>query len=169
MRVQVAVGEPTESQPFSPPPAPLLSSQRRTGRVRPRPLPQLRRCSLKPPLRTKSVGTKVSEPEFAALETRARASGLTLSEWVRDVLLASSPEAGAAAADQVLLGELLALRTILINLLFSVSKGEPVTPEQMQALIERADKDKMRRALERLGESRLTVPSGAGTTEEMER
>ena len=50
--------------------------------------------------------------------------------------------AGAAAADQVLLGELLALRTILINLLFSVSKAEPVTPEQMQALIERADKDK---------------------------
>jgi hypothetical protein len=39
----------------------------------------------------------------------------------------------------------------------------------MQALIERADKDKMRRALERLGESRLTVPSGAGTAEEMER
>jgi hypothetical protein len=94
---------------------------------------------------------------------------LTLSEWVRDVLLASSPGAGAEAADQVLLAELLALRTILINLLFSVSKGEPVTPEQMQALIERADKDKMRRALERLGESRLTVPSGAETTEEMER
>ena len=123
MRVQVAVGEPTESQPFSPPPAPLLSSHRRTGRVRPRPLPQLRRCSLKPPLRTKSVGTKVSEPEFAALETRARASGLTLSEWVRDVLLASSPGAGAEAANQVMLGELLALRTILINLLFSISQG----------------------------------------------
>jgi hypothetical protein len=91
---------------------------------------------------------------------------LTLSEWVRDVLLASSPEAGAEAANQVLLGELLAVRTILINLLFPVSK---VTPEQMEALIERVDKDKMRRALERLGESRLTVPSGAGTTEEMER
>ena len=108
--------------------------------MRPRPLPQLRRCSLKPPLRTKSVGTKVSEPEFAALETRARASGLTLSEWVRDVLLASSPEAGAEAANQVLLGELLALRTILINLLFPVSK---VTPEQMEALIERALRAKM--------------------------
>jgi len=91
---------------------------------------------------------------------------LTLSEWVRAVLLASSPEAGAVAADQVLLGELLALRTILINLLFSVSKAEPVTPEQMQALIERADKDKMRRALERLGESRLAA---AATTEQMER
>ena len=110
--MQVAVGEPTESQPFSPPPAPLLSSQRRTGRVRPRPLPQLRRCSLKPPLRTKSVGTKVSEPEFAALETRARASGLTLSEWVRDVLLASSPEAGAAAAGAVVAGVYLVGNTV---------------------------------------------------------
>jgi hypothetical protein len=40
---------------------------------------------MKPPLRTKSVGTKVSEAEFALLEERARAAGLTLSEWVRDL------------------------------------------------------------------------------------
>ena len=40
-----------------------------------------RRCSVKPPLRIKSVGTKVSEEEFAALEARARARKLTLSEW----------------------------------------------------------------------------------------
>ena len=56
--------------------------------MRPLPTIQLRRCSLKPPLRTKSVGTKVSEAEFALLEERARSSGQTLSEWVRDVLLA---------------------------------------------------------------------------------
>ena len=42
-----------------------------------------RRCSLKPPLRTKSVGTKVSETEFALLEERARGAGLRLAEWVR--------------------------------------------------------------------------------------
>ena len=39
-----------------------------------------------------------------------------------------------------------------MNLLFSISRGETVTPEQMQALIERADKDKARRAQEKLGE-----------------
>jgi hypothetical protein len=38
---------------------------------------------VKPPLRTKSVGTKVSDAEYAALEARARASNLTLSEWTR--------------------------------------------------------------------------------------
>ena len=42
---------------------------------------------MKPPLRTKSVGTKVSEEEFAALEARARARKVTLSEWVRAELL----------------------------------------------------------------------------------
>jgi hypothetical protein len=45
-------------------------------------------AEMKPPLRTKSIGTKVSEAEFAALEARARGVGLTLSEWVRAVLLA---------------------------------------------------------------------------------
>ena len=50
---------------------------------------------MKPPLRTKSVGTKVSEAEFAMLEERARANGQTLSEWVRDVLLSAPAEPGA--------------------------------------------------------------------------
>ena len=113
---------------------------------------------LKPPLPHKICRHKGREAEYAALEARARASNLTLSEWVRDVLLASSPEAGS----QVVLAEVLALRTILMNLLFSIARGEAVTPEQMQALIERADKDKVRRALEKLASARGgEVPSEA--------
>jgi hypothetical protein len=57
-----------------------------------------------------------------------------------------------------LLGEVLALRTILINLLFSLGSGKPVTPEAMQELIARADGDKSRRAAERLwAQERLTA------------
>lgn len=51
---------------------------------------------MKPPLRTKSVGTKVSEEEFAALESRAQAWKLTLSEWVRAELLESKTDSGVA-------------------------------------------------------------------------
>ena len=61
------------------------------------------RCSLKPPLRTKSVGTKVSEAEFALLEERARGAGLTLGEWVRAALLAEPEESGAEVAGEVVL------------------------------------------------------------------
>ena len=121
-----------------------------------------RRCLLKPPLRIKSVSTKVSEEEFAALEARARARKLTLSEWVRAELLepreGESGAAGWIETQGVLLGEVLALRSILINLLFSVSQGKPVTAESMAELIARADGDKSRRAMERLTAARTTEP-----------
>ena len=110
---------------------------------------------MKPPLRTKSVGTKVSEEEFADLESRARARKLTLSEWVRAELL--EPRADDGAADEVLLGEVLALRTIFLNLMFSLTNGKPVTPEQMGELIGRADGDKAKRAMERLTAVRAVV------------
>ena len=42
---------------------------------------------VKPNLRTKSVGTKVSEEEFARLEQAARKASKTLGEWCRDVML----------------------------------------------------------------------------------
>jgi hypothetical protein len=44
---------------------------------------------VKPPLRTKTLGTKVSEEEFAQLEAAASERGLTLSEWCRETLLAN--------------------------------------------------------------------------------
>ena len=46
---------------------------------------------VKPPLRTKSIGFKVSEEEYAQLETAAQASGRTLGEWCREVVLAGCP------------------------------------------------------------------------------
>jgi hypothetical protein len=79
---------------------------------------------VKPPLRTKSVGTKVSEEEFAALEARAQARKLTLSEWVRAKLLEPRAD-GGDAADEVLLGEVLDLRTTLLNMMFSLMNGKP--------------------------------------------
>lgn len=57
------------------------------------------------------MSTKVSEAEFAVLEEHARLAGLTLSEWVRDVLLAAPVEPGAEAGSEVVLAELLALRS----------------------------------------------------------
>ena len=65
---------------------------------------------MKRALRTKSVGTKVSEAELRVLESRAAAAGLTLSEWVRDVLLASSVDTGTMAAERAILAEMLAMR-----------------------------------------------------------
>ncbi len=105
----------------------------------------------------------MSEEEFARLEARARERGLTLSEWCRETLLASvnSREektfnlfsTGDVTGQQALMAELVALRAILLNVLFKQAKGEPLTAEEMQRLIDRADSDKLRKARERLDQA----------------
>ncbi len=104
---------------------------------------------MKPPLRTKSVGTKVSEVEFALLEERARGAGMRLAEWVREALLAAPVEPGGSSgvdSGEVALGEILALRSLLLNLHFRAAKGEPVVEAEMRGLIDRADGTKIERA-----------------------
>src|SRR5260370_8133019 len=87
-----------------------------------------------PSLRTKSISTKVTDEEYAQFE--ALAGGQTISEWARDVLLnATKPN----SSEQTVLAEVLALRTILLNVHFAVSQGPTLTAEEMQKLIQRPD------------------------------
>jgi len=106
---------------------------------------------VKASLRTKSVGTKVSDAEYAALEARARAENLTLSEWMRAQLL--EPSAGGGTADallgEVLLSEVLALRALFLNLRPLPDHAVPGEAE-VRAEIARVDATKMQRARERL-------------------
>jgi hypothetical protein len=98
-----------------------------------------------PALRTKSVSTKVTDEEYASLE--AQAGEQTISEWARKVLLkAANPDPAAQAT----LAEVLALRTILLNLHFAHARGEMFTADEMQKLINQADQDKLDKARERL-------------------
>jgi hypothetical protein len=111
---------------------------------------------VKPSLRTKSIGTKVTEEEYAKLERTAQAGGKSLGEWCREVMLASAdaqaPKGQLSVGSEVhlLMAEFAALRTILLNVLFKQANGESLTAEQMQTLIDRADAAKLRKAAERL-------------------
>jgi hypothetical protein len=59
---------------------------------------------VKPVLRRKSIGTKVSEEEYARLE--ALAGGRAMSEWVREVLARTGWRAGEARRTDVAGGSL---------------------------------------------------------------
>ena len=107
---------------------------------------------VKPLVRTKSIGTKVTEEDYAKLERNAQAAGKTLGEWCREVMLASlkgQPPSGSRGVEPFM-AEVVALRAIVLNVLFKQANGERLTPEEMQRLIERADADKVRKARERL-------------------
>ena len=97
--------------------------------------------------RTKSIGTKVTPEEYARIQTLAGEQ--PVSEWVRAALFKAVDQ---PAADAIVLAELLALRTILLNLHFHLTSGTPVTAETMQRLIERADQDKRQQAQARFAE-----------------
>ena len=103
-----------------------------------------------PSLRTKSISTKVTDEEYALFE--ALAGEQTISEWARGVLLnATKPN----VREQTVLAEVLALRTILLNVHFAASQGQTLTAEDMRQLIERADQNKLSKSRQRLAEAAI--------------
>ena len=95
--------------------------------------------------RDRSVTGKVTEEEYQRLLASARPE--KISAWARSVLLRA---AGPDPLARAVLAELIALRTVLVNLHFALANGHGVSVEQMQSLIERADADKWSRADERV-------------------
>jgi hypothetical protein len=110
---------------------------------------------VKPSLRTKSIGTKASGVGVRATGASGANGRQDIGRVVprSDVSSANGrpPKATEAGGDgHALMAELVALRAILLDVLFKQAKGEPVTAEEMQRLIDRADSDKLRKAKERL-------------------
>ena len=105
------------------------------------------------PLRGRSLGTKLSEVEYARVEAAALKSGVGLSEWCRRAVLEFAEREGAEPAEKVVLAELLSLRSVLFTVVFQLGKGQPVSEEEMRRLIERADREKHKKATALLDEN----------------
>lgn len=114
------------------------------------------------PIRSRSVGTKVTEDEYHRLVAASQRRGLNLSEWSREALLRATVADLPTAAEQTLLAELLALRTIVGNLMYQLTSSDAkVSPEQFKEIIHRADSDKQKRAASVLAEAFGTTGNGA--------
>jgi hypothetical protein len=114
--------------------------------------------------RTATVSTRVTEDEYQELEALAQAQKQTMSEWVREVLL---DQRGEPAAHDVVLAEVMALRTLVLNLATAQARGETMSEERIRELIRFADVERFRRANEKwiaaanhyMGESPSQAPS----------
>ena len=105
------------------------------------------------PLRGRSLGTKLTEVEYARVEAAALKAGVGLSEWCRRAVLEFADRGGSEPAERVVLAELLSLRSVLLGVMFQMSNGRAVTEEEMRRLIERADREKHKKATALLDES----------------
>ena len=102
--------------------------------------------------RSKSIGVKVSEADCTTLQALADREHKPLAEWCRDTLLHFVGHPAGKPVEQALLAEVIALRTIVANLIYAFTKEGKVTREQMLAFVDRADKTKLRRATEFLSQ-----------------
>jgi hypothetical protein len=102
--------------------------------------------------RTRSAGAKVTDDEYRQLGMLAQARGLTVGEWCREVLLAQCSEPSTTVPEQTILAEVLGVRMIVINLFRALGKGE-LSQETLEAVIRRADSEKLPTALERVAQA----------------
>jgi hypothetical protein len=105
--------------------------------------------------RTRSVGTKLTDAEYAQVETAAARRGLTVGEWSREELLraAGVPAPAATAAEQMVMADVLALRTVVLNLVYDLARGAPVDADRMEQVIAKADGTKWEKVRERLAQA----------------
>ena len=98
-----------------------------------------------PILLTKCLSTKVTDEDYARFE--AAAGERHVSAWAQDALLHA---AASPPAETIILAELLALRTVVLNLQFALANGNSPTGDAMQRLIDHADSEKFDKAQVRL-------------------
>jgi hypothetical protein len=117
---------------------------------------------MKPRNRVRTVGTRVSEEEYTALEKLAQGQGQNISEWCRTVLLEQLQPTLPSPTEELLLAEVLASRTIVMNLMYALIRGEVPNAAKFQSLITQADAEKFTRAMERLRDQAGKAANGHG-------
>lgn len=100
--------------------------------------------------RTKSIATRLTDAEFAEVEYAASHAGKKVAEWLREAALAQARTTGEdKTTDTVLLAEVMALRSLIVNLFAVASKG-PLSDETLRKIAAYADAIKEQKAEELL-------------------
>src|SRR5215472_5004495 len=101
--------------------------------------------------RTRTIGVRVTEPEYLALEGEAWKAGKTVADWARDQILSHSRATNGANVQERTLTELVGIELLLINALPPLLRGERIPQERVEALWKQVQTTKGRKAQELLG------------------
>jgi hypothetical protein len=103
-----------------------------------------------PDARSRQIGVRLTEAEFAALEKLAWAEGRSPGEWAREIL---SRELRAETEERIAehaFTELVGLELLLMNTLQPLVSGQKISPEQFEKLVEEIQASKHTKARELL-------------------
>jgi len=96
--------------------------------------------------RNRSLNTKLTRTEFAAVEAASQADGLALGEWVREAVLRAARSSSVGVGTDQLMTEIVALQLFLTDVLSPVVCGEHMSAEQYQNLMRNVKTNKQRAA-----------------------
>ena len=101
-------------------------------------------------MRVRTASTKVTEAEFAELDAFASQRGQSVSEWIRQTILAEARSQRNTATTVHLFTELVGIQLLLINTLGPLIRGERLTADHLNALLRQVQSTKARKAQELL-------------------
>jgi hypothetical protein len=101
-------------------------------------------------MRVKTASTKVTEAEFTELEAFASRRGQSVSEWIRQTLLAEVRSQCNSLTTFHLFTELVGIQLLLMNTLGPLIRGERMTAEHLNAVLRQVQSIKARKAQELL-------------------
>ena len=103
-----------------------------------------------PELRVKTASTKLTENEFAELETFASQRGQSVSEWIRQALLSEIRNPRNSTTTFHVFTELVGIQLLLMNTLGPLIRGEKMTAERLGTVLRQVQSSKTRKAQELL-------------------
>ncbi len=102
--------------------------------------------SARPVARNRILSARFSEGEYADLEKRAWANGLTLGDWARETLLDALQAVDSQAVQTHIFTELVAIQMLMMNALEPLLRGEKLSREQTAQLFREVQATKATRA-----------------------
>lgn len=106
----------------------------------------------RPAVRSRQIGVRLTEAEYAALEKMAWKSGRTIGDWSREQLLRAIEMAEGQASSALLLTEIIGLQMFLTNVLAPLVQGDRLSSQQYQDLMRHVKTNKHKAAQQVLEE-----------------
>jgi hypothetical protein len=104
--------------------------------------------------RGRSIATRLTDAEFGEVEAAAGIAGKKVGEWLREAALAQARGAHHdEQTDQILLAELMGMRSLMLNLFARASEG-PLTTEDLRKMSAYSDSIKEQRAQDYMAQRR---------------
>jgi hypothetical protein len=85
--------------------------------------------------RNRSLNTKLTATEAAAVDAAAGTEGKAVGEWLRDLVLRELGRGTSQLQSLAAIGEIAGLRLLLINTLEPLLRGDKMTTEQFKEML----------------------------------